>query len=313
MNAPVPDSEHLHGTAAAIAVTWADEHGEPAAAGGAVTVRVQTADGTDLVTAGSSTTSAGAGVYQRALTPAQTSNLNWLTATWTDASSGATRVTYHEIVGGFYFSLATAYAWDDALSSQAPELLRTRRTETENECELITSTAWAPRYRRISCSGNNQPSIVLDRAPVRTVRSVRVYSTPTSYTAFSTTELAALAARDDGTLVRTDGNIFDAGEANLVIEFEHGHERPPADLLDANLLRFKDRIGRKNSGVQQRATSWTSPDGGTLTLDQPEIYKTGFPDVDAVYSRYSRRNTLIAGRVFDYDPTRGSLFHGLRR
>ena len=45
-DAPIVASRHLTGTAATISVTWTDEYGEPAAAAGAVTVRVQKADWT---------------------------------------------------------------------------------------------------------------------------------------------------------------------------------------------------------------------------------------------------------------------------
>ena len=57
--------------------------------------------------------------------------------------------------------------------------------------------------------------------------------------------------------------------------------------------------------------------GGTFRLDMPDTYKTGIPEVDAVYSRYSKRDESggkrPASRSFDADPQRDSLFHGGRR
>src|SRR4051812_41669308 len=103
MDAPIAASRHRVGAAASLQVTWTDELDEPASAAGAVTVRVQKADGTDVVTAGSSTT--GSNPYVRALTAAQNATLELLTATWTDAGSSATRTTRHEIVGGFFFPI----------------------------------------------------------------------------------------------------------------------------------------------------------------------------------------------------------------
>jgi hypothetical protein len=311
---PVPDSQHLRGAPATIAVTWTDQYGEPSAVGGAVTVRVQSADGTDVVSAGSSTVAGGdVGVYTRALTAAQTASLALLTATWTDAASGATRTTYHELVGGFYFSVATARAFDDKITTDLANDARVRavRQEVETECELITGVAWVPRYARVTVSGADDVSIVLPNAAIRSVRSVRTYDqTMSSYTAFTVAQLVALAVYDDGIVTRTDGNVFDAGVRNMVVELEHGRERLPADLQHATLTRLRSRLYMEKTGIPDRATTYTPAEGGTFAIAQPGLYSTGLPEVDAVYSRYSLRRTRIAGRVVDYDPQRNSLFHG---
>jgi hypothetical protein len=65
--------------------------------------------------------------------------------------------------------------------------------------------------------------------------------------------------------------------------------------------------------------SFTIADGGTYRLSLPDEYKTGIPDVDGPYARYSRRARGATGtaggqgapasRTLTYTPQRNSLFH----
>lgn len=317
MDIRVPSSQHLAGAAAIIPVTWTDQYGEPAAAVGAVTVRVQSADGTDVLGAGSSTvTGTGTGVYTRALTAAQCVSLNMLTATWTDAGDSSTRTTYHEIVGGFYFDVNGpngARAFDDIITPDLASDVRIRqvRREVESECELITGVSWVPRYQRAFAGGADDVSLVLPNTCIRTIRTARTYAPGgATYTAFTATQLAALVVYDDGTLTRSDGNTFDAGDRNIVVEYEHGREGVPPELLHATKTRLLSRLYMETTGIPDRATTYQAAEGGTYTIAMPGLYSTGIPEVDAVYKRYSFRSTRIAGRLVDYDPQRNSMFHG---
>jgi hypothetical protein len=68
-----------------------------------------------------------------------------------------------------------------------------------------------------------------------------------------------------------------------------------------------------------------STDGTTIQLAQASRLKTGNPDVDAVYDRWSLRTSATAGaggsgaglapvsRSIDFNPQYDSLFHGGRR
>jgi hypothetical protein len=68
----------------------------------------------------------------------------------------------------------------------------------------------------------------------------------------------------------------------------------------------------RRSGIPDRVTSYTAVDGGSYRLALPGAYATGIPDVDAVYSRYSRRmrtgtqamggGAVPAGRTYTYNP-----------
>lgn len=316
MDQPVAASRHVRGAAATLRTTWTDENGNPAAAGGAVTVRVQAADGTDIVVAGSSTTTGDTGEYLRALTAAQCATLQLLIATWTDASSGVTRTTIHDICGGVYFSEGAARDWDATGLSQDvadAQVLQRYRRQVEDECELITGVAWVPRFTRAALNGGDDASIKLPDPQPRVIRSVRIYSSATNYTALSVGQLAAVRLNSDGTIVRVDGSVFDLGESNIVVEYEHGFDQPAPSLLEAVFKRLRDMITNPRSGVQERAETFTLQAGGVVRFSQPGLYSTGILDVDAIYRRHSQRERKVPSRVFDYDPTRGSLFHGARR
>jgi hypothetical protein len=76
-------------------------------------------------------------------------------------------------------------------------------------------------------------------------------------------------------------------------------------------------LNLNKSAIPDRASSYTV-DGGIYRLDMPGAFKTGLPEVDAVYARYSRRSTgtgptgrqIPASRPLNYDPQRWSLYHG---
>lgn len=286
----------LRGSSALLDVTLLDQNGEPADAAGVLTVQVDKADGTNVLPAGSPTTDpVGAGTYQRSVTAPQTAALDVLSAVWSDAGDASTHRTLHEIVGGFYFSAAELRAFDDTLedTTKYPTAkIQAVRREVEEECELITGTAWVPRYRRTRLSGKGIDSLLLPDWAPRTIRSVRAYSDATTYTAFTAAELAALDPAEHGEITRLDGAVWTMGTQNLVVEYEHGFDRPPADLRHAAMTRCRSRLNMEKSGVPDRATSYVPEGGGgTFSIAQPGRagFETGIPEVDAVYKRYGEQ------------------------
>lgn len=316
-------------TAAAV-LTHTFEVGEtPTDATGNVVVTVKDPDGTTVSTGNAihGTT----GVYTYAL-PGQAA-LTELTVSWaaTIAGTAVVETDTVEVVGGFFFSLSEGRASDTSLSdtNKYPGAdLVAARLRVEQECERICDRAFVPRYARVTLNGTDSSEILLthpdpDRsvAHVRSIRSVSMAPrADETFVDFTTAQLAALNIGEDGTLRRLDGLWWTAGFGNVVIEYEYGLDEPPDDLIDMALLRFRTRLTRKNSAVPDRASSFTSADGGTYRLTLPDAFRTGIPDVDAVYSRYSRRSTSGAGgrqfaasRMLSYDPQYNSLFHGGRR
>lgn len=290
------DQRILRGVAATLSWQNVDSDGTAAAPAGAVTVRVQQADGTDLLAAGTATDGTTSDPRTVDLTAAQTATLDLLTVTWSDAGDSSTHTTYVEIVGGYYFSVDDARSADASLVDggkyTADDIVAARR-EVEDEFETICGVAFVPRYRRVTLSGTGSTRLLLDDPVIRTVRSVRSYSDwgAASYTELSTDELADIQYDDVGVLT---GATWVYGTRNLVVEYEHGYDRPPAEIKRAAITRLRARLNMARSGIPDRATSFVSSDGGTFRLDTPGMYKTGQPEVDAVLARYSLRIPSIA-------------------
>lgn len=284
-----------------------------------VTVAVTDANG-DMVSSGDAISAGpGTGRYTYAL-PGQAS-LSLLTVSWSATIAGAAVVETDccEVAGGFFFSLNEARSSDTSLfnpSDYSTADLELARLETEVECEEICDRAFVPRYRRVARSGTGTTDIVISDADLRVLRGVRASSGPGQpFIALTSTELAAVKLIGGRELRRTDDAEWPLGTGNVIIEYEHGLDRPPDDLRRAALLRLRTRLNIHRSGIPDRATSFTLGDGGTFRLDLPGPYKTGLPEVDAVYGRYSLRSgaggrTVPASRSLNFDPQFGSLFHG---
>lgn len=324
----------LRGTTATITHTFVVDE-DPTDSSTTVTVAVVDATGAS-VSSGNATT-AGAGTGQYTYTLAAGSTLEDLTATWTGTIAGVVTAEADniEVVGGTFFDLATGRNSDATLADAAKYTtaqLRQARLEVEQECEEICDRAFFPRYARAVLDGTGTTDLLLPsgdtlRRPgcnreVRTIRSVTMASSVDgTFTAFTAGELAALAITPDGAIRRTDGAYWTEALSNVVVEWEYGLAAPPQDLIRAALVRFRSRLNIHRSGVPDRATSFTAVDGGTYRIDLPGEWKTGLPEVDAVYARYSHRSgagtgkgrMVPASRTLSYDPQRYSVFHGGRR
>lgn len=294
---------------------------------GTVSVAVTDANGSSV--ASGNATAAGLG-YQFTL-PAQ-AQLALLTVTWSATVSGVAVVETDqvEIVGGFFWTLTEGRDSDpifaDTAKYPAADMVGFRQ-EVEEECERICGRAFVPRYRRVVLDGTGTWDIVVpDGADevvagivlrgVRTVRAAKVAPrVGQTFVALSAGELAALAMTADGMLRRTDGRVWTEGIANVVLEYEYGSDAPPADLKRATLLRLRSRANIHRSGVPDRAISFTMAEGGTYRLSTPGASRTGVPEVDGAYDRYSRGagggdGAAPTSRTLNYDPQHGSLFHG---
>lgn len=255
----------------------------------APSVVVTRADGS-AVAAGSPTFDATTKEITSAIPAAVNSQLDWLKATWTD--SGNTWDSYHEIVGGFYFSTATAQAHDPNLRTDkiSAEHLRAVRDEVERELESAQccDRAFVPRYRRVRVDGTGTGNLVLPDVDVRVIRSVEVFDTATTSTLFTVGELDAIAPASNGVVMRGDGGVWPCGRQNIVVAYEHGIDRPPSDLLRAILRRARYLFGQPTSGMPEKATTFTANDAGTYSLlvEGRAGAITALPDVDLLIKRY---------------------------
>lgn len=323
--------------AATLAHVFYDAGGEePVTATGDVTVTATGPDGEDVFT-GTAAGPNSAGAYTYTM-PAQP-QLTVLDVTWSAVIGGTTVVERDqvEIVGARLFTVAEGRASDASLDKSkysTAHLLRVL-TEVEQECEWICLQAWVPRYRQAVLDGSGTCDLVLPAGLVdeyrggvlmrgiRVIRSASVASrVGQPAVPLPDDQLAALVVRPDGTLRRADGAVWPAGEQNIKLELEVGSDSPPPDLVRAAMTRFRDRATFDKRQVPDRAVSFTIQDMGTYRLSLPDAYRTGIPEVDAAYGRYSRRvqagdaagsRGAPASRTLDFNPQHHALFHGGRR
>jgi len=187
------------------------------------TVRIVRADSTELLAGNAD--EAGAGKYAKTLEPAQTTPLDQLTADWTAGDQQIT-TTYHEIVGGFLFTVRDAEARLPDLDAAAH---RAGRTLAEEALEDACGVAFVPRYALDTYDGNGRTLLRPRRRHVRKVRSVTVDGV-----AYTPEQLAEVKISETGRLYSPAG--WPTGYGNIVIGYEHGYDFPPARAGNAALL-----------------------------------------------------------------------------
>ena len=111
---------------------------------------------------------------------------------------------------------------------------------------------------------------------------------------------------DDATLTSSDLDLLVVNAAGLyraagwaentrvVVTYTHGYDQPPGRVKEAVMLLAKTRL--VIGPVDERATSMTTEDGGTISLITPGVRGsiTGIPEVDATIEQYGERAVVIA-------------------
>lgn len=274
----VADQRILRGVSASLTWQPVGQDGEPAAPTGTVTVEVTRASGSAVLAAGTATSGAGTNPRTVALTAEQVADLDLLTVTWTDGGDDSTATTLVEVVGGYYFTIAEARSADAALANDTKyptALLVKTRQAVEEEFEAICGVAFVPRFER---------EITLNRklrwAQVGRIRAVAYWSGQ-GYTPW--TDLTYLVPSDGGRLYGLGGDRYR-------VDYEHGYERPPAEIKAAAITRLRHRASAALTGIPDRATSFSVAEGGTYSLDSAGPVKTGIADVDAALHRHMERS-----------------------
>lgn len=284
------DSRILAGAATTLSWQPVDSDGEAAAPEGTVTVGITRADGTALIAPGTVTAGALAEPRTIILTGAQTAALDLLIATWTDAGGG-TATTYHDIVGGHYFTVAELRAAENKLASpakySAPAIIEAR-AQVEAEFEAITGFAFVPRYCRVRIPGKGLAGLTVPHYFPRTVRAVWGYTFPGTYAIFDTLGLAALELDTAGVVRDFSGGCFTRG-TDYVIAYEHGWNAPPSDIKRVAMARARYFLTKPDSPIAARAGQYTSQEGTVVFALVPggdKGRRTGDPDTDAALARH---------------------------
>jgi hypothetical protein len=266
-----------------------------------VTVTVQRLDGTVVTGPANAAgpTAPDSGTYRYVLPGGSdplisaTYQLDDLNVYWTAALGGAqvTVVDRVEVVGGFFFTIAEGRASDMSLSSTTTyptaALIRAR-LDVERECELICKQSFVPRFRRVTLDGSGYTELLLPDPFVRLVRYVSITDSEGYIEELWAEDLSYVNASHGSVLVRSDGGVWPYGTQNIVVEYEHGRDFAPPELVDASLMRFRSLLNRNRAGVPDRAERIVNDQGNTYLLSMPGEHKTGIPEVDAAYVRASR-------------------------
>lgn len=251
-----------------------------------MSVSVHRLDGT-LVTGPTAASNPSTGVYQYVF-PGH-ADLDHLDVTWTGIVSGATVILTDrvEVVGGHFFGIAEARGSDSSLSDPVrytTAMLANTRIQVEQECERICGWAFVPRFERRTFPGTGSNTIFIPVAKLRALRSISTQRWPEAPEV--TTLLDDVSVDPGGQIVRHDGGIFPYGNANIVLEYEHGHDYPPEDLKEKAMYRLRSLLNLSRIGIPDRVSSYSTPDGATYRITLPSRGHTGIPEVDAVYCRY---------------------------
>jgi len=275
---------------AAVAMTHTFYVGEtPTDASTGVAVAVTRLDGT-AVSSGAAT---HPGLGQYAYTVPGQATLDTLVVTWTATSIGGAvvqAVDVVEVVGGFLFGVAEARAADPSLTSAVTyptAMLEDKRLEVEEECERICRQAFVPRFYRETLSGTGTDRLGLKWMMLRRLRAVTV-----SGVAWSSPDVTAVPPAENGIARRPGGAVWPEGVGNIVVEYEHGWDNPPQRVSAAGMLHLRYLVNQPRSGMSDRVTSYTNG-AGTFQTGPADLTRTGYPDVDSVYQRYTRQQRAV--------------------
>lgn len=281
----------LRNTAATLSVEFFSDE-TSTAADGAVTVTVVDDQGVALVT-NAATTHGTAGKYSWTL-PAQAS-LKHLTLSWTGTFGGIVQTlrTEAEVVGSRIFSLADVRAFDTDLDDPADYTtaqLEDARTQVEDEFEEITGRSFIQRYgRTLTLGGGGAYLRRLDDYDVQTILGGTVGGV-----ALDGPTIAGLEVRQSCLLWRASGVWTEL--VRCIVHYEYGVFAGDVDttIRDAAILRARTRLNAERSGVPEGATSFDSPDGGSVDFAGAGIAGTGIPEVDAVLQRWMTDEKVAA-------------------
>jgi hypothetical protein len=255
------------------------------AATGSVTVTITRLDGT-AIQAGTATLGGDGTTYSFTFDGRDV--LDTLLVSWAATVGGDAVVLDQdviEVVGGFYFGLAEARDIDPVLKNATKfptASIVDRRIEVEDEAEIICGQSFVPRFSREVLSGGDRV-LRLGRPMLRKVRSVTVAGT-----AWTADQLAGLGVDPLGLLRHSifSATIWPRGIGNVVVEYEHGHDRPPPTIVRGAKLRMKSLLLQNQSPLPDRAERIATTETGVVMLATESRESTGIPSVDACYLKY---------------------------
>lgn len=222
------------------------------------------------------------GVYSFTVPASQTSILDIYDVEWTGEFDGEGQ-TYHsqyEVVGGFFFTISEARAFDNGamgdVNAYPTQTLIDGREQVEEEIEDACGVAFVPRGTRVSLNGSGTEDLILPHTRVGALVSMTEDDD-----ALDVADVTLYG--DEGRLFLSSGT-FATGFLNVSVLYERGYTTPPTRIKRAALMLLRDRL--VGSNIPDRALSHTD-DGGTVTLAAAGTNGPfGIPEVDAAVEQY---------------------------
>ncbi len=258
---------------------------------GDVTVSVTSGDGTDVTGIG---TVGGVGNTEQlprtaTLPVAAVASVDWLDITWSLDDSVVSHETV-EVVGSVLGSTADIVQHSGNLAAEDAALIRRARLAVEDQATRIMNRSPFERFYRERLDGSGSCELLVSWPDVRAVVWVRVWTSATESTDFTAAEVAACQGTPGGIFVRTDGQVWPCGVANIEIGYRFGWTSIPHDLRLDLFRAVRHKVGqmRTESTPMERATSMQTFDGMNVTLATPGTrgWSTGLPDVDEKLNGY---------------------------
>lgn len=252
---------------------------------GAVGVTVRDGAGVDVVTGVATKPAGTTGQYEFGLTPANVANLDLYRAIWSAVVSGSAHsfITEFEVVGGFLFTVSELRGLDKELSDVTKyphKVVVATREGAEEWIEDLCNFAFRPRGRRSTLDGSGRDVLILDE-----LFPIKVVSAKVGGTAFTPAEISEVALYPWGGAVRKNG-VWEGGNRNVEIHYEHGLSQPPEPIRRAAMLLTRHIL--VNKAAPDRTESITT-DVGTFRLAVAgEGKPTGIPEVDAVIAQLAQ-------------------------
>lgn len=294
MRTPLPEQRIVRGASdATIGHQFVDADGDAAAPSGTVTVSVTRSDGTAVVVGSVS----GTLTAPRTVTigVAELSVVDQLTAVWSvDAVAVATDTI--DVVGGTIGSKAALVAAEPSISTEADDVIKRARNAAENRFISTQNRSPVARLTVERFDGTGRPWLSGEWPDLVEVRWARVYSSPTTYTALTADQIAAINTPDPLARFERTDTCWPCGRNNIEIGYVFGMESLPQELREAFAGAVRAQITATNTGVPDNAVGWASADGINYQIATPgqrgAIY--GIPRVDDVWNRYRDPRPAIA-------------------
>lgn len=159
----------------------------------------------------------------------------------------------------------------------------------ETTFEDYTGVAWVPRTVVDERHHGTGGLLILDHLKPRAVTAVRTYSDATTTVAYTAAELADLRLEPSGIIRRNTLGTFTAAYGLIAVDYTHGHDSPPADVVEAAKTAIRAHLIDDYQANRQYAVSTQDGIIRTSTPDAAAGRPFGLPEVDTVANRRNHR------------------------